>query len=110
MGGFNSKKSLKGLVVRKKATTTVTSKPSDNQSENSNNSEHKNSQETEKKVALPTWQKISQTQSNGEPVTVNGTVTALKNSDVSATNTIVKPSGLGLLGNYSDSDSSNESN
>ncbi|CAG2223820.1 Splicing factor YJU2 [Mytilus edulis] len=109
VGGFNSKKSLKGLVVRKKATT-VTSKPSDNQSENSNNSEHKNSQETEKKVALPTWQKISQPQSNGEPVTVNGTATALKNSDVSATNTIVKPSGLGLLGNYSDSDSSNESN
>lgn len=136
VGGFNSKKSLKGLVVRKKASTTVTSKQSDNHSEsNSNNSEHRNSKEREKKAALPTWQKISQTQSNGEPITVNGTDATVKRCDVSSTpstNTIVKssgvsatpstntsvknsvvsarPSGLGLLGNYSDSDSSNESN
>ncbi|XP_063405343.1 splicing factor YJU2-like [Mytilus trossulus] len=117
VGGFNSKKSLKGLVVRKKASTTVTSKPSDNQPES--NSELKNSQETEKKVALPTWQKISQTQSNGESIAVNGTSPALKTSDVSASSSInavknndvsARPSGLGLLGNYSDSDSSNESN
>lgn len=102
VGGFSGKNSLKGLVVKKKQQKT-NDEPlkAENQSDTkltNGNSEVKTTEET----SSPSLQKTNETKnlnsekSSGVPNATSGGVQNVTSS---------KPIGLGLLGNYSDSDS-----
>lgn len=100
VGGFGTKKSLKALVKKK---VPDTSKHIDTVNSVRNEGKQTQTVESEKKSSLPSWQSISQSKnvSNKEQADKK----TLQNGSISSGH-----SALGMLGSYSDSDSSNESN
>lgn len=99
IGGFGSKNSLKGLVVKKKtpktnSEPTITETRSENKTEDEKTADQVNDQSP-----LLTSQRTTE-KNNG----MDRTSLGVKNGNI--TN---KPAGLGLLGNYSDSDSNQDS-